>query len=365
MPKEIPFQSPYDPSLKFALVNDINPQTAENEADYNLYRIDERGKRTRIAEYAWTGEYPFWSPDGRYLYVSLSTEGSAPFMLYRYELASDELSPFALNAGRLTSCDVTNEWCTFSKTLTHVRRETYQLSLLNKNTGEIRKVDDLSNQSWTWVHWLPDAPEFFYVPPRTDAISINLYNYAEDRRETLVELPQQRVGDIARSPDGRWLALFVSEGDFGPSDIGLVDLQSEDRSLISVIGENDTAGGVSQFSLEWSEAEGVLLFGMRRNGQAGIYTLQPGGRPRKLLDIPERAYVFDYALSPDGSQLAALVVDGTASFKRLWVVPIRGGRPREIPNPDELDEANCIGWFDEAVSMSGAAYLCDKYLGVG
>lgn len=366
VPKEIPFQSPYDESLKFVLVNDYDPQTAEVEADYNLYRINEAGNRTRVAEYAWTGEFQFWSPDGRYLYVSISDKGSAPLTLYRYELQGGELTLFAENAGRLTSCDGSNTWCVFSNT--GVERDVYQLYTVNKNTGEIWKVDDLPNQRWTWVQWQTDTPEFFYVPTYPDIFSVYAYDTVQHSNELVVtlELPYRSVGELTRSPDGRWLAMFINGEDDELPTIALLDLNSKEQKLIPVTSEGDRAGAVSQFSLEWSKAGNTLLFTMKRDGEIGLYAVEPEGEPRKLLDIPEYAYIFDYAQSPDGNWLAVLIVGGQGDAEdRLVILPIEGGSSRDIPFPAALDEVNCIGWLDETTSMRGAAYLCDKEWGEG
>jgi hypothetical protein len=70
--------------------------------------------------------------------------------------------------------------------------------------------------------------------------------------------------------------------------------------------------------------------------------------------------------SPYDESLKFVLVNwNTGRDQRLYILPVEGGEPHEIPQPPEMTEINCIGWFEETVSLSGEVHLCDQYWGQG
>jgi hypothetical protein len=361
-PTVISFFSPYDPALRFVMVDESDPDSDDVEDGYSLYRLHTGKPREFITAHVWTGEYSYWSPDGRYLYISPYAEDGESTALERYEIATHQLVELTLAGGRMLSCDGSNVWCAYRHTTGEGKNAVQTLYLFNKNTSDIASIDTLETMHYIPFYWQAGTPTFIYVLPAAEMQTVHLYNYETQTDQILFSAVMNEVQEAVRSPDGRWLALTLDRRDVSGADIMLVDLAAPNPTLKSLSGPSGDAGYVDQFPLQWLDGYG-LLYELEHGDEPGLYLLQPGSDPRKLLPL-KGAFVYDYALSPDGAWLAVLA-EGVSYPRKPIVIPLGGGDPVDVPIPSSFQNADCIGWVSEAESKSGTAYLCDKYWGEG
>ena len=131
----------------------------------------------------------------------------------------------------------------------------------------------------TWIEpfdWTPDgrwiAAQIFDRPTATARIA--LVSAETGMLRVLKTLPANRLnGSLATSPDGRYLAAMVREGDSIDSDILLLDTR-DGREVMAV-----ARPGVDML-VGWAPSGNGLLFTSQRGGSADLWTIPVvNGRP--------------------------------------------------------------------------------------
>ena len=110
----------------------------------------------------------------------------------------------------------------------------------------------------------------------------------------------KRIGDVALSPDGEWLALTVTEYDMeenrGNSDIWLLSTKGGEPRRLTTSDKSDQ-------SPKWKPDGSGIAFLSNRDGSSQIYFLSlAGGEAEKLTDLP--VDVESFVWSPDGTKFA-------------------------------------------------------------
>jgi Tol biopolymer transport system component len=141
-----------------------------------------------------------------------------------------------------------------------------------------------------------------------------------DGRETGTLLDPDLYGDLKLSPDGRRLAVSISDPRTGSSDIWLVDLERKIPSRL-------TSSPRSEMVARWSPDGQSLAFSTDWQGPPNVY-LQDlvGGPPRPLVPF-DRKQQYPWAWTPDGGRLVYTNRDAV-SKDDLWITD-REGKERE------------------------------------
>jgi dipeptidyl aminopeptidase/acylaminoacyl peptidase len=183
------------------------------------------------------------------------------------------------------------------------------------------------------------------------------------------------VGQVAISPDGRWVAYVVTRNDLEEgknlSDIWLVASTGGEPIQL-------TRGSRTERAPQWSPDGRWLAFLSTRDGTAQVHGILPtGGEAWPVTEW--KAGVAQFAISPDGNQLAfsgkaeeserdierkkergrPMVWDSAyaSDWTHLWVAPLREGRAGEAKrsSPDGLSVGAYV-WSPDSrgLAWSGA-----------
>lgn len=178
-------------------------------------------------------------------------------------------------------------------------------------------------------------------------------------------LDLKHVGDAQISPNGNEVAYVVSDATF---DIGESSASSRVWLVSGSGGDSHqiTQGPGSDDQPRWSPDGQWLAFrsDRRERGVAQIYLLSHElGEPMALTGFA--GGVSDFAWSPNGKQIAAIVVDpkpdcdegddhilyeDDARYARLWLVDVRSGSATQITQGDEHIWEFC--WSPEGTALA-------------
>ncbi len=143
----------------------------------------------------------------------------------------------------------------------------------------------------------------------------------ETRRETelLRSAPGSKIDDIALSPDGRQLALTLTEKETRSSVLKVMPAAGGDASELVRAKEPETIVGDS---LSWSSDSRYIVFGRKRatsqESKTELLTISPrGGEPHALGLAME--FVREVSFHPDGHHLAFAASEGKDKLE-VWVM---------------------------------------------
>jgi TolB protein len=175
--------------------------------------------------------------------------------------------------------------------------------------------------------WSPDGQYLAYVSFETKhaAVYVQMVRSGERRQ---VSARTGVNGAPEWSPDGRRLALTLG-GSNGNPDIYVLDLNTQDLMRITDDPAIDTEPA-------WAADGRSLYFTSDRAGSPQIYQIpaQPGGHPRRITF--SGSYNARPRVSPDGTQLAMVTLDGGAY--RIAVQDLGNGTVRVLSH-GRLDES--------------------------
>jgi len=146
-------------------------------------------------------------------------------------------------------------------------------------------------------------------------------NYAIYLRKTDGS-PAVRLGDgaaMALSPDGKWV-LSIPRG--SPAQLALLPTGSGESRRVT----NDSINHVTAAFLP--DGNRILFAGNEARSGVRLFVQDlKGGKPCAI--SPEGHESFGFAISPDGSRVAAVGLAG-----ETWLYPIEGGQPAHGPGID-------------------------------
>jgi TolB protein len=174
--------------------------------------------------------------------------------------------------------------------------------------------------------WSPDGQRLAYVSFEGQASQVWIQTLRTGERER-ISARAGINGAPAFSPDGRRLALTLSQPD-GNVDVYVMDLASRDLVRVTDDPAIDTEPC-------WAPDGRTLYFTSDRAGRPQVYriVLAPGERPKRLTF--EGPYNARPRVSPDGTQVVVVTLDGGAY--RLAAVDAQTGRSRVLTS-GRLDE---------------------------
>jgi len=165
------------------------------------------------------------------------------------------------------------------------------------------------------------------------------------------------------SPDGSQVEFSWNREQGGNFDI-----------YMKLVGENHalrlTTDPASDQWPVWSpDGKRIAFLRSAANRPASIYVVSPlGGAEQKIADFPVRGHL---AWSPDGKWLAVGLnylgaIRGNGDPTGVFVVPVDGGEPRRVTNPNlpgyDTDPAFSLDGRSLAYEGCARTYSCDVYL---
>jgi len=175
------------------------------------------------------------------------------------------------------------------------------------------------------------------------------------RRDTILRFPSEGTSAIVTrqkgyvldqpvaSPDGKHLAYLA--GRRNRLEIRLANIDgSEDRSFL-VVERDRTA-------LQWGPESDRLFALLGGNDDWQIWELPLDGSTPRVL-VRDAAAIGEFQLSPDGSRVALTAAperDYPKSRRRLYVLDLKSGTPREIDVP-EMDVSK-LAWADDQTILA-------------
>lgn len=194
-PERENYTSPYDNSVRFALLRDLKTQNIEEVEQ--LYRVWENDQFELILSGADISiRSDGFSDNGRYVYLFKIGEyynESAHYLFYRYDIESSELQVVAedlLSMG--LNCQ--DSWCENVSGNVESEDEQESLLVLHKNSGVLRQLDraeEIDIRFW----WGQNVLMYTSYHGDGNAI-INIYNIETDQRRNLAEFEGREITSI-------------------------------------------------------------------------------------------------------------------------------------------------------------------------
>src|SRR5437773_4247787 len=178
--------------------------------------------------------------------------------------------------------------------------------------------------------------------------SFSIGCFAQQKRTMTFEdvLAIKSVSDAQVSPDGKWIAYFVTSVDMkenaNDADVWLVSTAGGDPIRLTTNKKNDNQP-------RWSPDGRKIAFISAREEKPQIFLISPfGGEATKLTDSKSGVQSFQWA--PDGNRIAyvapqeptpdeekkqkdkddAQVIDKDLKFSRLWVIDVAAGKATQL-----------------------------------
>jgi hypothetical protein len=166
------------------------------------------------------------------------------------------------------------------------------------------------------------------------------------------------LGQVAVSPDGRYLA-----GISGPGDtVYTSDLVAAKANASPSAGElRARLTGASLTGLSWDSQDDLWVAG-RIHGTSGLWVLPGGKGPKTQVSLPaDTGQVTGLRFAPDGVRVALIAGEGASAHMALAVASRNGtffSLVHRIPLAPELTSLTALAWYDNdhllAVEQSSA-----------
>src|SRR6266568_5300576 len=203
---------------------------------------------------------------------------------------------------------------------------TTQIYLVPLNGGEVRQLTNDEHSSAT-PRWSPDGEKLSFVSARDgeDQIWTSDVSSGALRKITTISTG---AGDPVWSPDGRWLA-FAS--DVYPQCLDdACNKKRADEAAASKVKAHVADRLLYRHWKSWKNGMRTHVFVVSSaGGEAKDMTPGDYDAPPFSLGGPT-----DYAFSPDSKELAFVSnhdkVEATSTNADVWIVPVRGGTPKNI-----------------------------------
>ena len=173
--------------------------------------------------------------------------------------------------------------------------------------------------------WAPDGRRVAFLRYSLEGCSILLAALVGGETRQLAPCGSNSWGELAWSPDGRWLAFPHREAPQGPSGIRLLSPESGEVRALTRPREALAGDHAPAFSPD-GEWLSFIRSGSVRQGDLYVVSLA-GGEPRRRTF--DNRWLWGHTWSPDGEDL--LFSSSRLGFFNLWQVGFRRGEPRWLP----------------------------------
>jgi Tol biopolymer transport system component len=239
---------------------------------------------------------PAWSPDGRYLVMSVGggEELLEPAHLWILDLETGETRQLTQGDAR----DHLPSWSPDGSTIVFIKHDlpigsapSTLYSIRLDGTGLTQLTDGRSQT--TAASWSPDGRQLAFASDREGPWQL----YLMDADGTNVQRIETGTGNVvpAWSPDGRTIA-YMSGVDEGNFDVHTFDLQAgETRQL--------TDSPAFDGDADWSPDGSRIVFITERGRRSEVYTMNADGSDQRNLSSISGLAGIGAKWSPDGSQI--------------------------------------------------------------
>jgi Tol biopolymer transport system component len=289
----------------------------------NLAVVDRRGAVRRIVTELKNLAGTAWSADGREVFWSGTRVGN-DFSVYATAL-SGRSRPVLAAGGNDVLLDVQGTSALVDRF--DQRRETEFSGPGSSNPR------DLSWFDWSYPTDLSSDGRSVLIVEQGRATRGDYATYLR----TTDGAPAGLLGSVTGtsiSPDGRFIAALrgSNRGSVAVMPVGPGAVREVPVAAAPVVWANWFPDGRRLLAATSSPATGTVFYEKHLDG----------GPPRRVASTPLQPHGF--AISPDGTTMAGLGVDG-----RLTLVPIAGGAPRTFPA--ELDVQSVLAWDPSGRSL--------------
>ena len=205
-------------------------------------------------------------------------------------------------------------------------RSTTQIYLVPLGGGEPRQLTNDEHSSAT-PRWSPDGEKLAFVSARDGESQIWTIDISSGALKKITSI-STGAGDPVWSPDGKWLA-FVSDVYPECTDDGCNKKRADEVAANKVKAHVATRLLYRHWK-SWKDGTRTHVFVVSSaGGEAKDMTPGDYDAPPFSLGGPT-----DYAFSPDSKDLAFVSnhdkVEATSTNADVWIVPVRGGAPKNI-----------------------------------
>ena len=166
---------------------------------------------------------------------------------------------------------------------------------------------------------LSDTGDLVYVRGTADGFAARQFVWVdEDGREELLPLPPRNYLSPRVSPDGRWIAVVVSDEG---RDLWVYD-------AVSAAGQR-LSRGFAAFTPVWTPDGNRIVFASAHEGPMNIYSVLRDGSQEPALRLADEGGDYPTSVSPDGRTVAfTRNIGGIATQHReIWEVAVDGDEP--------------------------------------
>ena len=125
-------------------------------------------------------------------------------------------------------------------------------------------------------------------------------------------------GNVELSPDGKQVAVAITDSDRGTRDLWLYDTPSGHRARL-------TENPADENWLIWSPDRRRVVFNSGRNGGLDLYQASVSGKGTEEALLVDRLAKWPVSWSSDG-RFILYVTSGTGTSNDIWVLPLFGDR---------------------------------------
>jgi len=313
------------------------PQSKDSpKRDIFLLATDGSHETTLVKHPAHDGS-PFWAPDGDRIVFASDRSGSIGLWIVDVVDGKPKGSPQFIsgNLNGMFSLGLTQDG-SYYYGLPGRENDIY-FADLDPETGKVVKPPTKAVQNFEGLNSLPDfSPDgkrlvYTSLRPRGRPLIVRSLETGEEH-ELQPDRPLSYMARFAPRwfPDGRSI-LVVARAAYSAKDTrwGLHQVHAETGAVTHVLW-GDEQGSIYRPTPPIFSPDGSKVFFRRNSTSIRIYDLD-AGQERKLdfhLPVGAKGYASGLALSPDGRQLALIIVfdDGFS----LRIAPSAGGEMREV-----------------------------------
>ena len=300
----------------------------------NLYVRDLGSERSVDLSDTKDAQYPFWSPDGRWLAYYVRSEGLL-------KIPVDGGPPQMVG---IASNGKGGSWNQMDEILFTTDYNT-QIFLISANGGEPREVTDLENDEGFNSHrhpqFMPDGRHFIYFARGNGRTGSEIRYASLDGGPTKVVTRAPLMGDYASGH-----LVFVSHGDLVAQPLD-PDTGTLTGSPTPLVGDVMTVPGAAKgvFSVS-TEGKLVYLKGEAAEDASLSWRDLSGKELEQVSDLAPYDMV---ALSPDGRSAAVGIITEQAGTWDIWIVDLeRNFRTRFTVDPS--DDSDLV-WSRDSRSL--------------